>query len=159
MDGIIITEKHPVSDILGRNRWIFAPTANIRFNATHNGRGFTINAFRTDGYHQSKRDKVTPMSQHIVTAYEAGVPFSIPDDLVAFALESERLRQESVNVIVDSFRNAIECNDKSLGFADFLSSIGEHSEIGAHEAQEDEIGRRIFAILPNPFDTHLIREH
>ena len=93
MRGQIIVEKGS-----GR-RWIYVPEASIQFQHQEGGPlGLLLNAFRTDGWRRTKGGAI-PMTDWLEDNHDFKEHVEIPDELVEFAVQSEKDRTEAVEGI------------------------------------------------------------
>ncbi len=91
---------------------------------------WVVAAFRTDGYYQVNGGFI-PTIQHLEQNYQLVGETEVPDDIVEFAVQSEKRRQESVGDIGDLLKEAITSGDPEGGFRGFLALL-------EHERMEEE---------------------
>ena len=100
-------------------RWIFVPEANIHFRVTQSGKKhWIVCAFRTDGYHGLNPEDAVPVVEYLKREFQWTKELDIPEHLVQFAVESERLRQESVENIQDIMFKARY--DEGVAYEEFM---------------------------------------
>ena len=124
--------------------WVYVPPAHIYFRATETGQGkLIVVSFRSDEYHEVRGGLVS-MEWWIEHSHTTLATVQVTDDMVAFAVESERLRQEEVEGITSILRTVM-----SDPKTDLLKTLNLNTETSADQSEEAEhaMGLRIRALL------------
>jgi hypothetical protein len=137
-----------VSNEDGR-RCVYVPAAHIQFNVTKGRQDrWIVCAFRTDGYHGRTREEAIPTTEHLKRAYQSTAEVEVPDHIVAFAVESERRRQESVGGFEGILTRAVAGKDKAGGFKELMAQLArEKLDKEFSEEAEDKIGEEIDRLI------------
>lgn len=141
MRGQIIIEKE------SGNRFIYVPEAHVQFQAFKAGTGkYIVATFRTDGYRQV-RGGCEPTAQWLRHACQFTAEVDVPEDIVEFAIKSERERQDSVSDISDMLTHTLSGQgNPAEGLREFLKQVAlESAETDEHA--EHAIGERIQKII------------
>jgi len=108
MKGQIIVEKETGL------RWVYVPEAHIQFRASNGGEfGLILVPFRTDGFYQTDQGLV-PTLDWLKETCQFTTMVEIPDEIVTYAVESERRRQDSIAAMIDGATEAYKessCGD------------------------------------------------
>lgn len=113
--------------------WLYAPDAHIQFRIYQGGSyGLVIAAFRTDGYHRSRGNAI-PTVRWLRENNAFVGELDVPDDIVEFAVRSEKERQESVQSI-ESFLNRAASSGERPSWEKVQESLQSPSE--SREADE-----------------------
>lgn len=132
--------------------WIYVPQAHIYFRTTLTGRKkLFVAAFRSDGYRQIEGGLVS-MEWWIEQSHTIVATLEVPEDIVAFAVESERLRQLEVGGVTTLLATAV-VRDARINFRDYLGLILEQQE-GQTEEEEHEMGLRIQQLMARAGGLH-----
>jgi hypothetical protein len=128
------------------------PQAHIYFQATETGqKKLFIAAFRSDGYRQIEGGLVA--NEWWIEQYHTIVrTLDVPDDIVAFAVESERLRQIEVGDMALILQGTVTI-DLESGLLKFLEHISETPE-SQTEDEEHEMGLRVQRLLEGAGGLH-----
>lgn len=136
-----------VSNEDGR-RSLFVPEAHIHLYVTKGRDTWIVAAYRTDGYTGRTRAEAIPTIEHMKREYQQTTEVDVPDHIVAFAVESEHRRQESVEGIEEILMRAAKVGSSKAGYRAFMDQLGrEKLDENFSEAAEDKIGAEINALI------------
>jgi len=118
--------------------WIYVPAANIQFRADKTGEGkLIISAFRTDGY-RIIGVGLMPMAQWLQENHHFTSGLDVPDEIVHYAVESERKCQEMVEAISGALKSATTEGGTSTAFAEFAAFISALDRDALDQARQAE---------------------
>lgn len=131
-------------------RWLYIPEANIYLLATNVGKsGWVVAAFRTDGYYGKTRESAIPTTDHLRQAYQFTAEVEVPQEVIDFAVESERKRHESVDGIEEIFTNAFRPGgSREEAWREFQAYLQSESLEKADDPdEENRIGKEVNDII------------
>ncbi|MDB5264632.1 MAG: hypothetical protein JWN64_203 [Parcubacteria group bacterium] len=124
-------------------RWIYVPEAHIQFWVPAGGRlGLILCAFRTDGYHRNNGNPI-PVTQWLEENCQFTTKVDVPDDIVEFAVQSERERHESVEGIEELFLDMIDRKVERPSHKDLKTLL---EVLGENTSDQEELDRIEFEI-------------
>lgn len=128
-----------------RSKWVYVPEAHIYFRPTETGqKKLFLAAFRSDGFRLIEGGYVS-MEWWLNQCHTTIATLDVQDDMVAFAVESERLRQQEAGGIEAVLLESVML-DRETGFIKFLEVTG--SNVGGQtEEEEHAMGLRAQALL------------
>ncbi len=136
-----------VSNEDGR-RSLYVPEAHIHMYVTKGRDAWIVAAYRTDGYYGRTRAEAIATTEHLKQKYQQTTEVDVPDNIVAFAVESERRRQESVEGIEEILMQAAKIGESKSGYRAFMSQLGrEKLDKEFDEKAEDKIGEEISKLI------------
>lgn len=136
MRGHILIENE------GGRRSLYVPEAHIQVYVVKSGLPkWIVVALRTDGYHAPTPETAVLTIEHLRRDYRWTVELDVPQHLVAFAVESERRRQEEVGDLAQIFTAAVETGDAQAWLRAFQAYVApEAGDQDFSEETEDRIG-------------------
>jgi len=97
-----------IVDVETGRRSLYVPQAHIQIATFAVGDRWLIAAFRTDGEHRPIGEQTSiPTEEWLKSTHQFTTETDVPEHIVAFAVESERQRQEFVDDTIDDLEATI----------------------------------------------------